>query len=222
MRPVALKVRDGHVRADRDSWFNGMMRNLHLGSLAEEVPGWENTDITPHIFVAKVPGAARILRALRLMTAGRYEEHSRGVYARLRYLNAAKRFPYPEGTFDNVFSCHMLEHLYREEAEHCVRESYRVLKPGGVLRIVVPDLDLLVRAYDERKPEQLLQKIYENTQPRDKNRHHWMYTASSLSRLLSNAGFRSVERAAYQKGRCPDLERLDSRPDESLFVEGAK
>src|ERR1700704_2664382 len=33
------------------------MRNLNIGSLAEIASGWENTDITPHIFLAKVPGA---------------------------------------------------------------------------------------------------------------------------------------------------------------------
>jgi predicted SAM-dependent methyltransferase len=198
------------------------MRNLHIGCLATGMPGWENTDITPHIFVARVPGAARLLRALRLMTEQRYQEHRHGVYSRVSYLNAGKKFPYPAGTFDNVFSCHMLEHLYRAEAENCAHEVYRVLKPGGVFRVVVPDLDIYVRAYDERHPEALLQKIYENTQKRDKNRHHWMYTASSLKRLLTDAGFTTIERCSYRKGRCPDLDKLDSRPDESLFMEGVK
>jgi ubiquinone/menaquinone biosynthesis C-methylase UbiE len=184
--------------------------------------GWQNTDVTPHIFVARIPGAARMLRALNLMTSERYEQHRRGVFAGVRYLNAAKRFPYRTGSFDNVFSCHMLEHLYRTDAERCVREVYRVLKSGGVFRVVVPDLDLVVRRYDERNPEALLQKIYENTQKRDKNRHHWMYTASSLRDLLLRVGFAKTEQCSYRKGRCPDLDQLDSRPDESLFMEGVK
>jgi predicted SAM-dependent methyltransferase len=198
------------------------MRNLNIGSLAEIASGWENTDITPHIFLAKVPGGARLMRALNLMTAERFDEHRRGIYARLRYLDATKRFPYPSDTFDNIFSCHMLEHLYRDDAVSCVREVYRVLKRGGVFRLIVPDLDLLVRRYDDKHPELMLQKIYENTQKRDKNRHHWMYTAASLSRLLGSAGFSTVERCAYRQGRCPDLELLDSRPDESLFMEAVK
>lgn len=198
------------------------MRNLHLGCLERAVPGWENTDITPHIFVAKVPGAARVLRALNLMTADRFEEHRRGAFDGVQYVDASKRFPYPDATFDHVFSCHMLEHLYREDAENCVREVYRVLKRGGIFRVIVPDLDMLVRRYDETHPELLLQKIYENTQKRDKNRHHWMYTPPSLARLLSSGGFTSVERRGFKQGRCPDLEVLDSRPDESIFMEGVK
>lgn len=198
------------------------MRNLHLGCLAMAVPGWENTDVTPHIFIARIPGAARVLHALGLIAAERYAEHRAGVYARVRYLDAAKRFPFDDDTFDNVFSGHMLEHLYRADAERCVREAYRVLKPGGVLRVVVPDLDVLVRAYDAERPEPLLQAVYENTQRRDENRHHWMYTAASLRRLLSSTGFSEVERRAYRQGRCPDLDVIDSRPDGSLFMEAVK
>jgi SAM-dependent methyltransferase len=202
--------------------FMSVTRNLQLGCLASAPASWENTDVTPHIFVARIPGAARLLRSVGLMSAERYAEHRAGVFARIRYLNAAKRFPFQDQSFDNVFSCHMLEHLYRDEAEQCVREVRRVLKPGGVFRVVVPDLDLLVRAYDERHPEGLLQKVYENTQRFDKNRHHWMYTHSSMRELLQLAGFSHIERCSYQQGRCPDVDKLDSRPEESLFMEGVK
>lgn len=198
------------------------MPNLQLGCLGEVAPGWVNTDVTPHIWVARVPGLARLLRATRMITADRYAQHRRGVYSQVRYLNVGKRFPFADASFDNVFSAHMLEHLYRAEAENCVREAYRVLRPGGVFRVLVPDLDRLVRNYDEAHPEPMLQKIYENTQRRDKNRHHWMYTASSLANVLRGAGFTQVERCTYRQGRCPDLERLDNRPDESLFMEGVK
>jgi len=198
------------------------MRNLNIGSFAGIAPGWENTDVTPHIFVAKLPGAARVLRGLGLMSRERYEEHRRGTFSKVRYMNAARPFPYPTGTFDNVFTCHMLEHLYRSQAERCLQEIFRVLKPGGLLRVVVPDLDMLVRAYDQRDPSPLLEAIYVSYQPRDKNRHHWMYTAESLSALLTSVGFHDVERVAYQQGRCPDIDVLDSRPHESLFMEAIK
>lgn len=198
------------------------MRNLHIGCLETGLPGWVNTDITPHIFIARVPGAARLLRGLSLMTRERYEQHRRGVFARVRYLNAAKHFPYSTGSFDNVFSCHMLEHLYRSEARNCVSEVYRVLKPGGVFRVIVPDLDIAVRDYDRTDPESFLEKIYVNTQRQDKNRHHWMYTAASLAELLLRSGFGKTQRCSYRIGQCPDLDKLDSRPDESLFMEGVK
>jgi hypothetical protein len=48
-----------------------------------------------------------------------------------------------------------------------------------------------------------------------------MYTASSLAGVLKRAGFTHIERCAYRKGRCPDLEALDNRPDVS-FVHGRR
>jgi hypothetical protein len=46
-----------------------------------------------------------------------------------------------------------------------------------------------------------------------------MYDAASLGTLLSESGFVNVEVCEYQKGRMPDCEILDNRPDESLYVE---
>ena len=198
------------------------MKNLNLGCFDQSVDGWVNTDITPHIFVAKVPGAALLLRRLGRMTAERYEQHQRGVFDHVKYLNLGKRFPFADDSFDNAFSAHVFEHLYRDHAVSCAREICRVLRPGGVFRVSVPDLDLAVSAYDTRKPEVLLDLIYESSQPGDKNRHHWMYNEHSMGRLLRDAGFSEINRCGFRQGLCPDLDKLDNRPEMSLFMEGTK
>lgn len=46
------------------------------------------------------------------------------------------RLPYPDGSFDRVFSSFMFHHLQRAEKEKTVREIHRVLKPGGRLEMV--------------------------------------------------------------------------------------
>lgn len=46
-----------------------------------------------------------------------------------------------------VYHSHLLEHLDRDAAVAFLEESYRVLRPGGIVRIVVPDLELIVRRY---------------------------------------------------------------------------
>jgi SAM-dependent methyltransferase len=198
------------------------MKNLNLGCFDQSVDGWVNTDITPHIFVAKVPGAALLLRRLGRMTAERYEQHQRGVFDHVKYMNLGKRFSFADDSFDNAFSAHVFEHLYRDHAVSCAREICRVLKPGGVFRVSVPDLDLAVSAYDTRKPELLLDLIYESSQPGDKNRHHWMYNEHSMGRLLRDAGFSRVHRCGFRQGLCPDLDKLDNRPEMSLFMEATK
>jgi SAM-dependent methyltransferase len=60
--------------------------------------------------------------------------------------------PFPAGHFDAVYHAHLLEHLPRASALPFVRECGRVLRPGGVLRVVVPDLEQIARLYLEALP----------------------------------------------------------------------
>lgn len=65
------------------------------------------------------------------------------------YLNHDLRhgIPFADGTVDVVYSSHLLEHLEHGYALAFIQECYRVLKPGGVVRIVVPDLEKVVTYY---------------------------------------------------------------------------
>jgi SAM-dependent methyltransferase len=55
--------------------------------------------------------------------------------------------PYADCTFDACYCSHMLEHVTRDQATLIVGETYRVLKRGGVVRLVVPDFEQIVRHY---------------------------------------------------------------------------
>lgn len=57
--------------------------------------------------------------------------------------------PLPDGSADAVYQSHLLEHLSRCESEFILRECLRVLRPGGVVRVVVPDLEGICRVYLE-------------------------------------------------------------------------
>jgi len=61
--------------------------------------------------------------------------------------NLAKGIPFADASVDVVYHSHMLEHLDRHVAEAFLVEALRVLRPGGIHRIVVPDLEQLCRAY---------------------------------------------------------------------------
>lgn len=71
--------------------------------------------------------------------------------------NIRKGLPFKDDTFDAVYHSHVLEHIPRAEAEKFVKEAVRVLKPGGIMRVVVPDLEAIVRLYIE-KLEDVLEK----------------------------------------------------------------
>ena len=61
--------------------------------------------------------------------------------------NLLKGFPFQDSFFDAVYSSHVLEHFSPQQAAFLLAESYRVLKPGGIIRIVVPDLEMTCREY---------------------------------------------------------------------------
>jgi SAM-dependent methyltransferase len=196
-------------------------RKLNLGCFDQVLPGWLNTDITPHIYVSRVPGLAALLFRAGLLSRERYEQHRRGLFRQVQYLDVTRSFPYADATFDFAYSSHLLEHLPPQDALFCLSEIHRLLCPGGIVRISVPDLDRLIADYDRQRPEDFLDHIFESKQKRDKNRHHWHYNEISLGRLLAQAGFTNICRRGFQEGRCEDAVLLDNRPD-SLFMEAEK
>ncbi len=58
--------------------------------------------------------------------------------------------PFDENAFDAVYHSHVLEHLTATDGEQFLYECYRVLRPGGILRIVVPDLEIIASLYLEK------------------------------------------------------------------------
>ncbi|MER3433364.1 MAG: methyltransferase type 11 [Leptolyngbya sp. ERB_1_1] len=55
--------------------------------------------------------------------------------------------PYPDDVFDVVYHSHVLEHFPKSSAQPFLQECYRVLRPSGILRVVVPDLEQIARLY---------------------------------------------------------------------------
>jgi predicted SAM-dependent methyltransferase len=59
----------------------------------------------------------------------------------------SKGLPFEEGTFNVVYCSHVLEHFEPDTTEEIIREIFRVLKKGGIVRILVPDLEQICRNY---------------------------------------------------------------------------
>src|SRR5674476_867863 len=67
--------------------------------------------------------------------------------ARVLRANLLSGFPFRDRYFDAVYSSHVLEHFTPAQADLLLQEAWRVLKPGGIVRIVVPDLEASCREY---------------------------------------------------------------------------
>ena len=199
----------------------GQNLKVHLGCFDQQIPGWINTDITPHIFVSRIPALPFLLHKAGLLSHERYQQHKNDVFRNVFYLNATAKFPFEKCTVDYVFCSHFLEHLYPVGAQFCIAEVFRILKQGGIFRVAVPDLDAIIMKYNPTKSDEFCQGFFEAKQKRDKNQHHWHYNEIALSRILREAGFRKVYRCEFQQGNCVDVEIIDNR-SESLFMEAEK
>jgi len=58
-----------------------------------------------------------------------------------------KGLPFADESFDAVYHSHLLEHFPKSYAPIFLKECFRVLRPGGVIRVVVPDLEQIARLY---------------------------------------------------------------------------
>ena len=58
-----------------------------------------------------------------------------------------REFPFDRDTFDAAYGSHVIEHLDRREGARLVGACYRVIKPGGIIRLAVPDLETIARLY---------------------------------------------------------------------------
>jgi predicted SAM-dependent methyltransferase len=93
---------------------------------------------------------------------------------------------------DLIYNCHVLEHFKRRDVERVLREWCRVLKPGGVLRIAVPDFSKLCEVYQREGKLDLVIGALFGRQDYLYNIHYNVFDFASLSDLLQHAGFVNV------------------------------
>jgi SAM-dependent methyltransferase len=108
---------------------------------------WNNLDFSPLARLARYPRLASFLRRAGILSEKRYRriEH---IDPDIVIWDLRKGIPYPDNTFHAVYHSHFLEHLDTSASELFLRECYRVLRPGGVLRIVVPNLEYYINLYN--------------------------------------------------------------------------
>lgn len=141
--------------------------------------------------------------------------------------------PFNDGTVDYIFSEHFFEHLTVEEAQPVFKDLMRVLKPGGVMRIAMPDLEAVVDTYlniplNKDKTIKRFKLDYIKTPAEWMNmsfrawEHKWLYDYVELKRRLEEAGYKKVKREKLGKSKYKDLCNLEIRPESNLIAEVTK
>lgn len=211
-----------------------MSLRVNIGCGRTPTEGWENFDNSPSIKLARSPMLYTLAKMFPLLDENQIENIEWNKHNSIRFADATKSIPLGDGSVRYLYSSHMLEHLSREDAKIFLQEARRVLEPGGVLRLSVPDLRLLTEQYHkDNDPDSFLMTAHMSAPPlktlRDKlkvivsgHRHHqWMYDAASLSRLVADAGFKdvTVQPAGATMMEDPGSLDLHERADVSLYVE---
>ncbi len=140
--------------------------------------------------------------------------------------------PLSDACIDYAVSIHALPELSIPEIEKALAELLRVLKPGGVLRLALPDLRLSVAAYAEGREEFFKIEPDAAQTPDGRFIRHilWygytrtLFTPDFTRELLEAAGFLDVRTCGFgtTESPFPEIVQLDNREDESFFVEGSR
>jgi SAM-dependent methyltransferase len=196
---------------EKPSYSSAMASPLYIqygcGACAPE--GWLNFDASPRLRLERLAGF--LLKQMIGLVFPRNAIPG----------NIVRGLPVPDGAAVAVFCSHVLEHLRREDVPAALRNTFRMLRPGGQFRLVVPDLQwraaryiLSAEAGDPGAADTFLESCLLGTRGARKGMmdwarycfgnsvHQWMYDFSVMKMLLEEAGFIEVRRC--ELGDCGD------------------
>lgn len=143
------------------------------------------------------------------------------------YLDITDPLPFQDGTFDYIYSEHLLEHVSHEQGISHLKECYRVLRKNGRIRIATPDLQFLINLYTCKEKTEAQQRYIRWTVDKvfpltgfyyeafvlNNFFHHWghqfIYDARTLEDALRRVGFEEILPVRVKKSEDPHLENLE-------------
>jgi predicted SAM-dependent methyltransferase len=143
-------------------------------------------------------------------------------------------YPIESGVLEGIYTEHCMEHIPFESVKDNLNEFYRMLKPGGTLRIAVPDGELFIDLYNRHRNGEKVDIPKPDNRPEPTpmisiNRiarshgHLFMYDFETFKYMMEEVGFKDIKKETFRNGRNPKL-LVDSelRRAESLYVEATK
>ena len=152
-------------------------------------------------------------------------------------VNLLKPLPWESGTIHAIYLSHVLEHFLRQEGEFLISECARVIAPGGIIRIVVPSIESMIKNYQNGTfgAEELLQRWLVTPKKRKgykellkslrvDDMHLCMHDPSSVRRLLEKNGLvaRSCSPMDSQIQNIAELETERRTGGDTVIMEGQK
>ncbi len=202
---------------------------LNLGCGSKFVDGWINVDYSLGARFSKIPFFRAFNRKIRLFRMD-WDK-------RIKIHDLRRTFPFDTESVDVVYTSHTLEHFSKQDGEGFLRECHRVLKLGGIIRVVVPDLVAIVSNYTSGKTSadlflDELCVVCDTSQMGPLKRffadqiafpHKCMYDTQTMLARLSEIGFQAESRAVFES-EIDDIKVIESeeRTKDTVIVEGKR
>jgi predicted SAM-dependent methyltransferase len=143
--------------------------------------------------------------------------------------NLLRPLPFSSASAEAVFHEHVLEHFSARDGLWLLEECFRVLRPGGVMRVGVPDAGAYAKSYIEGgvgiiqtarpgRPTPMIafaELVYSHG-------HRWMYDGETLALFMSAAGFKDVEQRSFGESAISPVPDSAYRRAETIYVEGTR
>jgi predicted SAM-dependent methyltransferase len=154
-------------------------------------------------------------------------------------MDCRRRLPIGDGSVSRILAEHVVEHMeFRSEFPKFLSECFRILEPGGMVRIIVPDAERFVKAYVRGSREEWLSLNWDPAAlPSDiytpmhvlnhvfhqSGEHLFGYDFATLKLQLEKAGFQDIEKCEFRKSRDPLLAiDQENHAPYSLYVEALR
>ncbi len=199
---------------------------INLGSGPISAKGWINYDwgLLPFLGKYKLTGL--------LIKIGLLPKEYNWKWPQIDLVDIRGTFPDDDKSVDYIYCSHVLEHFEKNTSIKILKECKRVLKKNGRIRIVLPDLSLIIKKYKNaesfnREYFGFDKDLYVGFLGKLKRNfirgHEWMYDLKSAKDLLSEAGFKEITVCKFKKGQVPNLDILDiaQHQEISLYLEAS-
>lgn len=162
------------------------------------------------------------------------------------WMDATQQFPFPDETFQYVYCEHMIEHVPYLKGAHMLRECFRVMRRGGTIRLITPDLSAILGLHNSElsaEQKRYLQWFCHTFAPERAPGaasainamfrlwgHQFIYDEETLAETMRSASFTSIHRYPISRSGHPELQNLvheERYPEglldyESVALEGIK
>ena len=165
------KQRDAIIRKSAQSVMDARISNRFFDDVYNHM--YNEADLTRRPFLNLGPGS---FRHKMWRTADKNYGEDKAAWTQMRrgiqqaavdyYWDVYDGIPFPEkdGFFKVIYCSHVIEHLFAKDAAFLCHQARRLLEPGGTLRLICPDAELMMRAYDTQDWSYFLHYLIVKTQ----------------------------------------------------------